>query len=54
MDLIIYPIKMKVLLILYVIQYIVYFTFEDIIFRRYHRRCFKGAIKINRKERNIQ
>ena len=45
---------MKVLLIIYVIQYTVYFTFGSIIFLSCHCWCSKGKITIKRKIRKIQ
>ena len=40
---------MKAVLIIYVIQYTIYFTFEYIIFRSYHHWCSKVAMSINGK-----
>ena len=45
---------MKIVLIIYVILYNIYFTFESIIFRSYRHWRFKGATKIKRKIRKRQ
>ena len=39
------------MLIIYVIQYTIYFTFESIIFRSYRHCVLKGDITIKRKRR---
>ena len=44
-----YTIKVKLVLITFVIHYTIYFTFESLNFRSYHHCYLKGAININRK-----
>ena len=45
---------MKAALIIVIIQYTIYFTFESIIFRSVHHRCSKDYITAKRKIRKIQ
>ena len=45
---------MKVVLIIYVCKYTIYFSFESIISINDNHWCFKGAVKINRKRSKIQ
>ena len=42
-------IKIKALLVIFVIQYTIYLTLESIVFRSYHHWCSKGVITIKRK-----
>ena len=52
--LITFTIKMKVVLITYVIKYTIYFTFESIVFWSYHHRYSNGNITTKRKIRKSQ
>ena len=44
-------IKTKVVLIIFIIQYTIYFIFEYLIFQIYHRFCSKDTTTIQRKIR---
>ena len=45
---------MKVVLIIFAVQYTIYFTFESIIFQSYHNMCLKVKITEKRKIRKSQ